>query len=42
MARHPQQMLSAKGSSPSGDAAKAQHQRQIFHEYMQAEQETKK
>lgn len=41
-ARHLQQMLGVKGSSPTGDAAKAQHQRQILHVYMQAEQETKK
>ena len=42
MARHLQQMLSAKGSSPAGDAAKAQHQGQVFNAYMQAEQETEK
>lgn len=40
MARHLQ--LSVKGSSPAGDAAKAQHQRQIFDVYVWAEQETKK
>jgi len=34
-------MLSAKGPSPADDAAKVQHQRQVFHVYVQAEQEAK-
>lgn len=41
MARHLQQMLCAKGSSPAGSAAKPQHQRQSFNMNVQAEQETK-
>lgn len=42
MARHLWQMLSAKGSSPAGDAATAQRRKQVFHVYMQAEPEAKK
>lgn len=42
MTSHLQQMLSAKHSSPTGSAAKAQHQRQVCNVYMQDEQETKK
>lgn len=42
MARHLRQMLSAKGSSPAGDAATAQRRKQVFHVYMQAEPEAKK
>lgn len=41
MARQLRQMLSAKGSSPAGDAAKAQRREQVFHVYMQAEPEAK-